>query len=238
MTVEFIHLWYILYLSVVTCFHLSFTLLLILSTGHHLLPRVKGQHLSHSLTLQQTFNHLIFYYEFNSEELLATVLLFRKDRPLQEYPCARGKSMTRCLATPNTSLLMSSMSIPLWWGTAAEQLQGIPINELQGTQNFRAGMGPRMQPQTQSFTLRDTLPAPTPNLKRPAAAATPRSTVGLTFHRFYDLPLDIRHIIWTYTLPGSRIVDIIYDKNQNRYFSFNSRPPVLLHIVSAANLSF
>ncbi|PQE29051.1 hypothetical protein CJF30_00004084 [Rutstroemia sp. NJR-2017a BBW] len=39
-------------------------------------------------------------------------------------------------------------------------------------------------------------------------------------------------MIWNYALPGPRVVDLTYDKNQDRYFSFNCPPPVLLHACS------
>ncbi|KAM0142773.1 hypothetical protein ACHAO1_001009 [Botrytis cinerea] len=75
---------------------------------------------------------------------------------------------------------------------------------------------------------------------------TALSTISSTFPNFQNLSLELRTMIWKLNLPGARIIDVIYDKDQDKYFSFHSKPPSLLHINKEArsfaqkvyNLSF
>lgn len=53
-----------------------------------------------------------------------------------------------------------------------------------------------------------------------------------TFPIFKNLSAELRNMIWKLSLPGSRVVDIIYDKEQDKYLSFHSKPPTILHTVS------
>ena len=53
------------------------------------------------------------------------------------------------------------------------------------------------------------------------------------FSRFGRLPAELRIDIWELTIPRQqRIVNLIYDAGQDRYFSFNSTVPTLLHVCS------
>src|ERR1700712_537320 len=59
-----------------------------------------------------------------------------------------------------------------------------------------------------------------------------------TFPKFKKLAPELRHMIWKLSLPGPRVVDIIYDKNQDKYFSFHSQVPSLLHTVGIISCYF
>jgi hypothetical protein len=49
-----------------------------------------------------------------------------------------------------------------------------------------------------------------------------------TFTLFPGLPTELRFEIWRYAIPAGRIVDIVYDKEQDRYFSFHTKVPTVL----------
>jgi hypothetical protein len=49
------------------------------------------------------------------------------------------------------------------------------------------------------------------------------------FTIFPELPIELRLKIWEYAFPP-RVVNIVYDHDRDRYFSFNSSPPILLQI--------
>ncbi|ESZ99067.1 hypothetical protein SBOR_0477 [Sclerotinia borealis F-4128] len=55
------------------------------------------------------------------------------------------------------------------------------------------------------------------------------SPTARTFPKFKELAVEVRDMIWKFSLPGPRIVDIIYNKDQDKYLSFHSKPPSLLH---------
>ncbi|KAF7956724.1 hypothetical protein EAE96_004054 [Botrytis aclada] len=50
-----------------------------------------------------------------------------------------------------------------------------------------------------------------------------------TFPNFQKLSLELRELIWKRNLPGAQIIDVIYDKDQDKYLSFHSQAPSLLH---------
>ncbi|PQE31388.1 hypothetical protein CJF32_00001970 [Rutstroemia sp. NJR-2017a WRK4] len=128
------------------------------------------------------------------------------------------------------------MSIPVWWGAPAKELQGIPLDELIIIRRTTpileslAKQKPSAARELQLF-LQDNQE----DSHNSADCNLPASSCGsiqATFPRFCDLPGEVRTMIWNYALPGSRVVDIIYDKDQDRYLSFNSPPPALLHACS------
>jgi hypothetical protein len=49
------------------------------------------------------------------------------------------------------------------------------------------------------------------------------------FILFPKLPASVRNRIWKYSLPSGRLVDIVFDKEQDRYFSFHAIIPAVLH---------
>jgi hypothetical protein len=49
-----------------------------------------------------------------------------------------------------------------------------------------------------------------------------------TFTLFLGLPTELRFEIWQYAIPAGRVVDIVYDKEQDRYFSFHTKVPTVL----------
>jgi hypothetical protein len=50
----------------------------------------------------------------------------------------------------------------------------------------------------------------------------------INFELFQKLPKELRIEIWAYAL-FPRVVNIIYVPNKAKYFSFNSKPPAMLH---------
>ncbi|KAG4027367.1 hypothetical protein MFRU_030g00040 [Monilinia fructicola] len=61
----------------------------------------------------------------------------------------------------------------------------------------------------------------------PLTATTP-STIS-DFPIFMKLVPEMREAIWKFSLPEMRVIDLIYDKNQDKYLSFRSKVPSLLH---------
>ncbi|KAF7872387.1 hypothetical protein EAF04_003308 [Stromatinia cepivora] len=59
-------------------------------------------------------------------------------------------------------------------------------------------------------------------------------TNAVTFLKFKNLSAELRNMIWKLSLPEARIVDIIYDKDQDKYLSFHSKAPSLLHTTREA----
>jgi hypothetical protein len=49
------------------------------------------------------------------------------------------------------------------------------------------------------------------------------------FVRFPKLPASVRDRIWKDSIPNGRVVDIIFDKDQDCYFSFHAVIPSILH---------
>jgi len=49
------------------------------------------------------------------------------------------------------------------------------------------------------------------------------------FTLFSKLPLELRSKIWNESVETDRAIDVVYDEPQNRYFSFNTKVPKLLH---------
>lgn len=127
------------------------------------------------------------------------------------------------------------MSIPEWWGTPVEKLQGIQIDDLIPFNLMTPVPELLKQDPLTCRELRLLLQDIQGDSHQSADCNLPVSPDGsaqATFPRFRDLSIEIRTMIWKYALPESRVVDLIYDKNQDRYFSFNSPPPALLHAVS------
>jgi hypothetical protein len=133
-------------------------------------------------------------------------------------------------------ILSTKMSVPEWWGAPAEKLEGIPIDFLINFQKFSSVQ--------ESLAKQETSPSRElqlflQDIRENSRNSTDRNLPALscsssqaTFPHFGDLAIEVRTMIWNYALPGSRVVDIIYDKDQDRYLSFNSPPPALLHAVS------
>ncbi|KAE9379951.1 hypothetical protein N431DRAFT_361188, partial [Stipitochalara longipes BDJ] len=48
------------------------------------------------------------------------------------------------------------------------------------------------------------------------------------FFRFPKLPASARDRIWKYSIPSGRVVDVVFDKEQDRYFSFHAIIPAIL----------
>jgi len=48
------------------------------------------------------------------------------------------------------------------------------------------------------------------------------------FAFFPKLPPELRRPIWRFAIPNGRIVDIVYDEEQDRYFSFHAQVPAIL----------
>ncbi|CAD6443619.1 38d0e628-be16-42cd-b410-6a90753daaa9 [Sclerotinia trifoliorum] len=46
---------------------------------------------------------------------------------------------------------------------------------------------------------------------------------AVTFVRFKQLCSELRNMIWKLSLPKARIIDIVYDKDQDKYLSFHSK---------------
>ncbi|QSZ33613.1 hypothetical protein DSL72_005181 [Monilinia vaccinii-corymbosi] len=70
--------------------------------------------------------------------------------------------------------------------------------------------------------------APTNVIQLPVTTETPQTTKTLS--RFKELAPELRNAIWKLNIPGDRIVDIIYDKGQDKYLSFRAKIPSLLHV--------
>jgi hypothetical protein len=49
------------------------------------------------------------------------------------------------------------------------------------------------------------------------------------FILFPKLPASVRERIWKYSLPSGRVVDLVFDKDQDRYFSFHAIVPAVIH---------
>lgn len=64
--------------------------------------------------------------------------------------------------------------------------------------------------------------------------STPDLTVSIeqpepVFALFPDLPIELRMKVWEHAFPA-RVVNLIYDQYHDRFHSFNSTPPLLLHV--------
>ena len=49
------------------------------------------------------------------------------------------------------------------------------------------------------------------------------------FKRFNALPVELRRTIWKYLLPKGRVIDVVFDRDRDRYYSFHSVVPVVLY---------
>ena len=49
------------------------------------------------------------------------------------------------------------------------------------------------------------------------------------FFRFPKLPTSVRDRIWKHSIPSGRVVDVVFDENQDKYFSFHAIVPAILH---------
>jgi 2EXR family len=50
------------------------------------------------------------------------------------------------------------------------------------------------------------------------------------FFRFPNLPANVRQRIWKYAIPSGRVVDVVFEQEKDRYFSFAAIVPPILHV--------
>jgi hypothetical protein len=53
---------------------------------------------------------------------------------------------------------------------------------------------------------------------------------GVIFTLFPKLTPELRCKVWQYAIPAGRVVDIVYDEDQDHYFSFHAKIPAVLHV--------
>ncbi|KAN0123001.1 hypothetical protein V8E51_001327 [Hyaloscypha variabilis] len=61
------------------------------------------------------------------------------------------------------------------------------------------------------------------------SSADSRVAKEVEFKRFNSLPEELRRTIWKYSIPRGRIVDVVFDRNRDRYCSFYAVVPAALH---------
>jgi hypothetical protein len=66
-------------------------------------------------------------------------------------------------------------------------------------------------------------------LPTPTSSGGSRTHTEPEFRRFNALPEELRRIIWKYSLPKGRIVDVVFDRDRDRYCSFHAVVPAALH---------
>ncbi|TGO46123.1 hypothetical protein BOTNAR_0612g00030 [Botryotinia narcissicola] len=66
-------------------------------------------------------------------------------------------------------------------------------------------------------------------IMQPGSTNATLPVIPSTFPKFQELSFELREMIWKLTLPGARIIDVVYDPDQDKYSSFHSKPPSLLH---------
>jgi hypothetical protein len=61
-------------------------------------------------------------------------------------------------------------------------------------------------------------------------SATSESEPKGEFVLFQKLPAVVRQRIWKHGIPSGRVVDVVFDEEQDRYFSFHAIIPTVLHV--------
>ncbi|KAI9645567.1 hypothetical protein NHQ30_006309 [Ciborinia camelliae] len=137
------------------------------------------------------------------------------------------------------------MSPPSAWGVVQfDQLRGLNEDQLQSIAvaaisnmpipTFSSSSGGDLSDASVATSLEATVPKSTDSLEldftiKDQANVFELPPIAKTFPKFKKLAVELRNMIWKLSLPGPRIIDIIYDKDQDKYLSFRSKPPSLLH---------